>query len=65
MLTENDLQWIMKESGETMVQNGNLDINLAASAIRQAAERLLVLLKYPDMRPEQEYYDLMMTSILW
>lgn len=62
MLTEKDLQWIMKEAGETMVQNGNLDINLAASGIRVAAEKLLYLQQNPDMRPIQEKYELLLAT---
>lgn len=63
MLTEKDLQWIIKEAGDTMVQDGNLDINLATSGLRQAAEKLLVLQQVPGMRPIQEIYDLFLASV--
>lgn len=62
MLTEKDLQWIMKEAEESMVQGGNLDTNLASSELRIVAEKLFYLLKYPDMRPIQEKYDALLAT---
>ena len=47
----------MGEAGESREQGGNLDINLAASGLRQAAEKFLALVDMPQMRPLQERYD--------
>ncbi len=62
-MTEKDLQEIMQKAGKSMVQDGNLDINLAASGLRIAAEKFYYLLKYSENRPIQERYDFLMATV--
>lgn len=63
MLRQEELQEIIGKAGESMVFGGNLDINLAASALKVVAERFFYLLKYPDTRPMQEQQDFLVAKI--
>lgn len=62
MLNQLQLQWIIWKAGQSVEQGGNLDINLAASGLKQAAEKFLALLQMPDCRPIQERYDFLMAT---
>ena len=57
MLTKMQLEWIAWKAEQSMEQDGNLDINLAASGLMQAAEKFLALLNMPNCRPVQESYE--------
>jgi len=59
MITKERLQEIAYIAGESMVQNGNLDENIAYSELRLSAIRLLTLLDMPNSRPIQERFDLL------
>ena len=63
MFTKTQLGWIIWKAGESMEQDGNLDINHAAIELRMAAEKFLILLKYPESRPFQEKHELLMKTI--
>ncbi len=60
MITREELQRIILKAEQSMVQDGNLDENLAASELRIAAIKLFYLLENPESRPVQEQYDLQM-----
>jgi len=63
MLTEKRLAKIEKEAGESMVQDGNLDVNIAANELRMAANKMRVLLANPNFRPVQEKYEFLFPDI--
>lgn len=57
MITQKELQRIMQKAGESMIEGGNLDINLVASELRTIAEKYYYLLEFPEMRPMQDSLD--------
>ncbi len=63
MITGEDLQWIILKAEQSMVQDGNLDENLAASELRVAVIKFFYLLENPESRPVQEQYDLQMAIV--